>query len=924
MRHLFFISYRSLKQEASDCAGERFIEVSHEALLREWRPAAIWRTAANARLELQREVTDATRAYQAGRGDTWAGDRRLREATALLREDPFRFSRPETSFIHASMMRRRLVWTLVSFILAITGLTAVGSILAVQRGREVMARRQLLQAQALSNQADRLPDSLLIAARSLKQHPVPEARGFLAANLGKIPRLIGEDDHAAAPTAVNDLRASSDGKFLISAGNDKNAQIWKVAPETGLIRWATLPHEGNVRQAIISAGGRVVVTLSGFNTVTLWRYNGRFEPQILTSGSVLAGEVAGIALSPKGDFVAVADGYADSTHAVRLYPVNTAGTVHELALKGAVSRVQFSSDGGRLLTAPMYPGPVLLWTAWETAHPISHTLGTGAIIALGDANLENIFSRGTEGTRVWLWQKSPNPRSRADSTGQPPGFYTSSVVQAATVGNVTVDGRGPQRTPFVALAGSSPTSPTIDLWDGHRQTFGNGIRLTSFVPRIYTAPDPLSPNHTLLFAASMEGAVRVFRMEFEDLRIQSREIAILPQSGVTDACSIPGTPFVASVALGRVRLWSLKTLLRPAQCPPDVAGPQRIVALRAGELLLTRQGENSFRWNLSVNKMTRLTPDVSRATQVWSADGEWNAAFGKDALICRRTLKTAKQIALPLPQDLELKTGATTTSIVFSPDSQFVGCLMRRKPQANTDMEQISPETVVCLWQLDLNTGTVAQVKPQQLIIPAEVSELWTNSDATLLFTKALDLDSPLLIWRVKGNEVQASGMISVTAKVGDTISSESVDRNDNWIATWRVSPDSKRLLVGDAFGELKLFRVNKEGCQEENSTLFGSRITTLAFAPRSDRIAVATMDSRIHLLDLPSLLETMTIPDGLSVFQMSFDSQGRYLAVLEAIRPFRTVWSTARIYPVSDSDLLTETSRLIQLVTPHGPYISL
>jgi WD40 repeat protein len=142
---------------------------------------------------------------------------------------------------------------------------------------------------------------------------------------------------------VRDIRFSPDGQWLVTAGEDRTARVWRAAAGAGA---AVLPHDAEVTAAAFSPGSRWVLTrTAGDEVIRVWE-TGSWKQ--LSEIDIRPRELTSFASSPDGDFIVTT---ADAGNAV-VFETRSGARVAELTgHAGPVIAARFGPDGRRIVTA---------------------------------------------------------------------------------------------------------------------------------------------------------------------------------------------------------------------------------------------------------------------------------------------------------------------------------------------------------------------------------------------------------------------------------------------------------------------------------------------------------------------------------------------------------------------------------------------
>lgn len=153
---------------------------------------------------------------------------------------------------------------------------------------------------------------------------------------------------------INDLKFSSDGKFIISAGKDGTIKIWEFDQQKKLIKLikSFTEHQDSVLSFDFSKDSKLLATASQDETVILWNMSNLKNPTFLTQLKGHKGSVTNVNFSPNGKLLATTG--QDGT--IRLWDLSKL----ELLDLEKFSQVTFSPDR-KTMAAFNEEGKVSIW-----------------------------------------------------------------------------------------------------------------------------------------------------------------------------------------------------------------------------------------------------------------------------------------------------------------------------------------------------------------------------------------------------------------------------------------------------------------------------------------------------------------------------------------------------------------------------------
>lgn len=331
-----FIAARLLV--ARDDAGERTVEVAHEALFRAWNRLKEWLAENRADLYRREVLRRAARDWGSGsRAPELLVHRgaRLEEAERLVSNPAFAIDETERSYFQSCLDARAA-------------------------DRE--ARRKMVDTARVAIASDWLPRDPTSSALVLLEVEQPNRTLFAVQRMVEVlSHRFAEVEFRGHSGPIRSASFSPDGKRVVTASEDHTARVWR---SDGLGEAVVLTgHTALVRLAVFSPDGLRVLTASDDGTARLWQADGTGEPVILEGHS---DSIMSASFDPTGRRVITAS--RDKT--ARIWSADGTGSPRvlqgheELLVVGT-----FSPLGDRVLTAS-WDGTARVWPLDGPGEPL--------------------------------------------------------------------------------------------------------------------------------------------------------------------------------------------------------------------------------------------------------------------------------------------------------------------------------------------------------------------------------------------------------------------------------------------------------------------------------------------------------------------------------------------------------------------------
>ncbi|MFD2470610.1 nSTAND1 domain-containing NTPase [Amycolatopsis silviterrae] len=785
------------------------IEISHEALIREWPRLREWLAEDLEGLRLHRQLTEAARTWNdLGRdeGVLFRGTR-----LALIRDwcdagSPV-LSADEAEFLRASVAahdreretevrRTRRLRRMVAMLAALLLVAAVATGFAVQSGRTATEQRDVAVAQKVFSQSQQLRETnpglaLQLDLAAYRLSPQPELRDAILSGAAEpVPtRLTGNTGQITA-TAASRTR-----HLLAAADLDSSVLLWDVTNPRHPATLAKLAVPGGaVTATAFSRDGRTLATGALSGEVRLWDLTDPRRPRQVSAIQASDG-VAALTFGADDRTLSVgtttkysADPSHPSQTGLGLWDVRdrTRPVLAATPLPGQnVLAAVFAADG-RILATGGDDGVLRLWDTTDARRPAllaQQPARAGAISSIAVSG--HLLATG-DGTSAHLWEIG-DPRRPADVAALPP------IPRGVASLDFSPDGR------TLATSGDDKTT------------------------RLWSVAEPARPRQVLTLAGHASTVSTVlFTVDGQTLATAGEDKAVqlypVPELVFAGSASLAASVATSESVIaigggdGRTRLWATgdPSAPKPVAELPGPAHPVLSVDLTDdGRLLATASSEGT----LSLWEIEDPRNPVKTATVRTGGALSW-ATFSSDA----HTLATSDTVRTHL---WDIADPAHPRSLASLPAYSGGGSAAAFSPDGKT-LATDSNDNTVKLWDLSDRSHPVlrASLAGHQKYVAA----LAFSPDGRTLASAGSD--TTVRLWDVADPQHAAKTLTGHT---------------DN-VARIAFSPDGRTLVTGSKDNTVRLWSVPRA---EPLATLQGhtSEIDGLGFTPDGRHVVTGAAD---------------------------------------------------------------------------------
>jgi WD40 repeat protein len=535
---------------------------------------------------------------------------------------------------------------------------------------------------------------------------------------------------------INDVRFSSNGALIASAGRDRTIVLWDSTTGRQLRR--LIGHEGPVMSVSFSPDGELLASGGDDHNILLWRVATGQRVRTLTGHSE---SVLTVAFSPKGHILA--SGSQDLT--VGLWDTTTGREVRTfVGQEGGISCVAFSGDG-ELLASASLDRTVRVWNV-ETGRTVWILGGhSGPVEAVGFSPDKRVLVSGEfNGTiREWDLKTGKLLRSleKAASTDAPAEKqpFLLDALSFSPDGHWLVSADGFTLDPDLGWLSAADVAGTIKIFDAKSLTQVRELRDGAGVA--YQGLS-FSPNGKRMAWADSTGRIQV-----SDVSGNTDVTKLSGQFSTLSSMSISRNGKRLATGGDRIHLWNLEDGTSTRVLPSDGDVQSLAFSLDENNLVSTESerimdASTTLKfWNLISNKKKSVPQGGGGAgmrpySLASSPDGKWLAStMNTDYAVYLWDASTGKRV--------KVLTGAGMQQTVsFSDDGKLLVSTSFGTPILLTIWDRDTGRQLRSVDTGQFNTSVALFAPGNHSVVAAGLTGVINIWDATTWAKKDIALDN--------------------------------------------------------------------------------------------------------------------------------------------------------------------------------------